>query len=300
VVSASSAEQKTASTGTALLLAIAGFGLLTFGDAVIKSINGAMTGTAVSLVRYVFGAVFMAALLFWREGRAGFTVPRPWIQLGRAASVGIGSTCFFTAVFLMPMTEATVITFVTPMLVALFSSFFLKEHAPRAAWIAIAVAFAGVLIVLRPEVAKIGWAGLLPIGTAVCMAIMIVLNRMASGHGSVVQMQFLIAALAVPILAAVTLIGHFSGIPLFHVTWPGVGPIIKCALVGCSASLAHGLVFMATERASAAVIAPATYVQLLVAMSVGYFAFGDVPDAAALAGAALIIGAGVYLWWNSK
>jgi drug/metabolite transporter (DMT)-like permease len=154
--------------------------------------------------------------------------------------------------------------------------------------------------VLRPEVAKIGWAGLLPIGTAVCMAIMIVLNRMASGHGSVVQMQFLIAALAVPILAAVTLIGHFSGIPLFHVTWPGVGPIIKCALVGCSASLAHGLVFMATERASAAVIAPATYVQLLVAMSVGYFAFGDVPDAAALAGAALIIGAGVYLWWNSK
>ncbi len=301
-MTASTAEQKSgaASINTALLFAIAGFALLTFGDAIIKSIHGAMTGTAVAAVRYVFGAVLMAALLFWREGKAGFTMPRPWIHIGRAASVGVGSTCFFTALFLMPMTEATVITFVTPMLVALLSSFFLKEHAPRAAWIAIAVAFTGVLVVLRPEVAKVGWAGLLPVGTAVCMAIMINLNRMASGLGSALQMQFLLAVLAVPILAAVTIVGHFSGIPLFHVAWPGLGPILKCATVGCTASLAHGLVFMATERASAAVIAPATYVQLLVAMSTGYFAFGDVPDAMALAGATLIIGAGIYLWRSGR
>jgi drug/metabolite transporter (DMT)-like permease len=279
------------STRPALLLALAGFALLTVGDSVVKSINAAMPGTAVAITRYIIGAVLLGVLLWWREGRAGFTLPRPWIHIGRAASVSIGSVCFFSALFLMPMTEATVITFITPMLVALFSARFLNEPAPRSAWIAIAVAFVGVLIVLRPEVALIGWAGLLPVGTAICMA---------SGLGSVLKMQFLIAVLAVPILAVVTLAGHLSDVPALRVTWPGIDPILRCAVVACTASLAHGLVYMATERASAATIAPATYVELLVALTTGYIFFGDVPDAMALGGAALIIGAGVYFWRSGR
>ncbi len=293
-------EKRVNRQGAALFLAMAGFGGLSIGDSVIKSIHGEMPGTAVAATRYLFGAILLAALLWWREGRAGFTFPQPWIHIGRAASVSIGATCFFTALFLMPMTEATVITFVTPMLVALFSSLVLKEHAPRAAWIATAVAFAGVLVVLRPEVALIGWVGLLPLGTATMMAIMITLNRMAAGSGSALQMQFLITVFAAPILAAITLAGHLSGLPAFHVNWPSTGAILRCAFVAGSASLAHGLLYMATERASAAAIAPATYIQLLVAMTLGYLWFGDVPDAMAIGGAALIIGAGVYLWRNGR
>jgi drug/metabolite transporter (DMT)-like permease len=286
--------------GAALLFAMAGFAGLSVGDSVIKSIHGAMPGTAVAATRYVFGTILLGALLWWREGRGGFTLPRPWIHIGRAASVSVGAACFFSALFMMPLTEATVITFVTPMLVALFSSYFLKEHAPRSAWIAIAIAFVGVLIVLRPEVALIGWPGLLPLGTACGMAIMIIFNRMAAGTGSTLQMQFLISALAAPMLCAVALAGHISGIAALHVSWPGSGPILRCAIVACSASIAHGLLYTATVRASAAAIAPATYVQLLIAMLLGYFAFGDRPDIVALGGAAMIIGAGVYFWRSGR
>ncbi len=207
-------EKPESRMGVALLLSLAGYAGLSVGDAVIKSINGALPGAAVAATRYIFGSILLGVLLWWREGRAGFTMPLPWIQLGRAAAVSVGAMFFFTALFLMPMTEATVITFITPMFVALFSSIFLREHATRAAWIAIGVAFVGVLIVLRPQVALIGWPGLLPLGTSCAMAVMIILNRMAAGSGSALKMQFLISILAAPILCSLALIGHLIPSPI--------------------------------------------------------------------------------------
>ncbi len=280
----------------ALLLAIAGYCILSVGDVLVKTINGAWPGIAVATLRYAFGTVLLGCVLWVREGRAGFTLPRPWVQLGRAVSVSVCATSFFTAIFIMPITEATVITFLTPVVVALFSSLFLKEHAPPAVWIAIALAFTGVLIVLRPEVALIGWAGLLPLATACGMASMMIFNRMIAGTGSALQMQFLISALAVPILMALSLAGHISGIAAFRIAWPETSVILRCAAVACTASLGHALIYKATERVSAAVIAPSIYVQLLVVMSFGFALFGDTPDIAAIGGAALIIGAGVFLW----
>jgi drug/metabolite transporter (DMT)-like permease len=279
-----------------LLLAISGFALLSAGDVLVKTIHSPLPGIAIATIRYIFGAVLLGCLLWWREGRTGFTLPRPWVQLGRAVSASTCAACFFTALFLMPLTEATVITFLAPALVALFSSIFLKEHAPTSVWIAIAVAFSGVLIVLRPEVALIGWAGLLPLGTACGMAMLVIFNRMVAGTGSVLQMQFLISALAVPVLATLALAGHLSSIPALQLSWPEASVILRCGIVACSASIAHAFLYKATENSSAAAIAPATYVQLLVAMTFGFVLFGDVPDAAALGGAALIIGTGLYLW----
>jgi drug/metabolite transporter (DMT)-like permease len=53
---------------------------------------------------------------------------------------------------------------------------------------------------------------------------------------------------------------------------------------------------MATTRASAATIAPMTYVQLIIAITIGAIIFGDMPDLASLGGSALIVGAGLFLW----
>ena len=63
-----------------------------------------------------------------------------------------------------------------------------------------------------------------------------------------------------------------------------------------TASTAHWLVFLGTTRAGAATIAPVTYVQMIVAITLGYLLFSDVPDLATVAGAAIIIGAGLFLW----
>jgi drug/metabolite transporter (DMT)-like permease len=67
-------------------------------------------------------------------------------------------------------------------------------------------------------------------------------------------------------------------------------------VVACTASAAHGLIYMATERVSAANIAPVTYVQLLTAVGLGMLWFGEQPDWVTAAGALLVVSAGLVLW----
>ncbi len=298
---ASSAEHRHIHAGAhGLLFALAGYCLLSMGDAVVKSMAGLWAPTAIAALRYLFGAIGLGAILAIKEGRAAFSVVNPLAHWGRALSVSFASVCFFISVKLMPLGDATAITFVMPMITAMLSALFLGEKATRATWIASIVAFAGVLIVLRPNVADAGWAALFPLGSALGMSALILFNRKVAGQASVLAMQFYVAAFAAPILIASAVLGEMTGIKAMQVGMPDWTVVARCALVAVSASVAHTLIFLATTRASAATIAPMTYVQLLVAMTVGAFAFGDLPDVTSLGGSALIVGAGLYLWRSAQ
>jgi drug/metabolite transporter (DMT)-like permease len=283
-----------------LILALAGFALLSCGDAVIKTIAGQWPGTAVAALRYCIGAIGLGVILALREGRAGFRVTMPWIQLGRGFSVAFATLCFFSAIYLMPLAEATAIVFINPMLTALLSALILKEVTPKTTWVATAIAFIGVLIVLRPNVAEIGLAAFLPLLAALGMSFLMIFNRMSVGSGSLLTTQFYIAVIAAPILVLATILGHLSGIATFVLTPPDLSVIARCTGVAFTATLSHALIYLATTRASAAVIAPMVYVQLLIATLIGIAYFGDWPDAMAAIGAAIIVSAGLYLWYRGR
>ena len=126
---------------------------------------------------------------------------------------------------------------------------------------------------------------------------MVIANRAAVGQGSALSMQVFLAAVAAPMLIVAALAGHASGIDALAIT-PIEGSVaLRCAIVAISASLAHWLIFRGTMRAGAAMIAPMSYVQLPVAGLLGWVFFADSPDVLTLAGAAVIIGAGLLLWW---
>ncbi|WP_338468212.1 DMT family transporter [Novosphingobium sp. ZN18A2] len=279
-----------------LLFALAGFGTLAIGDAVVKSMAGMWPGTAVAMLRYVFGATWLSAVLYAREGRAGFIFPKPHIQLLRGFGVSLSSVAMFCALFLIPLAEAISIGFTAPMITALLASLVLKEPMRRETWIASIVAFVGVLIVLRPNFAVIGWAALLPLLSAIGMALLVIGNRKVAGHASALSMQVALAVFAMPFLLVAVLVGHASGLPALHVGTPDWSVVARCALVSVTASVAHGLIYLATTRAGAATIAPMTYAQLVVATLLGWAIFAETPDAIALLGAAIIVGAGLYLW----
>jgi drug/metabolite transporter (DMT)-like permease len=282
-----------------LLLAAAGFGLLSVGDSFAKSMAGQWPGTAIGTVRYMAGAFGLCMLLAIKKGRAGFVMPTPFLHVARGASVALGSACFFVGLHFMPMAEATVISFTSPMITALLSALVLKEPAPKAAYVATLLAFVGVVIVVRPSFAHLGAAALLPLCTAILMAILMILNRKVAGTAGLITMQFLISVMAVPFLILFTILGHFSGVDALAVTVPDRSVIFKCIVMAFTASTAHALIFAATERASAALIAPMTYIQLMTAVSIGVVAFGDIPEEMTAFGAIFIVGSGIYLW-NSQ
>lgn len=266
----------------------------------MKSIAGQWPGTGAAALRYVFGAIGLGIILFLREGREGFRFPKPGVQLARGFFVALATLAFFSSIFLMPLATATAVQFTNPILTALISAIFLNETLKRGTLGATIIAFAGVLIVLRPDFATLGWAALLPLVAALAMAMVMITNRKAAGSGSVLLMQFLIAGIAAILLVLAAAIGHFSGVDALHIAWPSWTVIGVCALVAVTASFSHMLMFMATVKASAAAVAPMAYVQLLVALVVGMLFYQDYPDAMSIGGALLIVISGLYLWWRGR
>jgi drug/metabolite transporter (DMT)-like permease len=279
-----------------LLFALAGYAALSMGDAVVKTMAGDWPPTAIAATRYALGASGLTALLLAREGPSALRPPHAAIQLVRGLAVALATCGFFSAVIVMPLADATAITFTSPILTALLAAPLLGEPARRETWIATAVAFLGVMVVLRPNFAAIGWPALLPLASALGMSLLVLANRAVAGAASAMAMQAYLALAATPLLLAFTLAGHATGAEVLHVGWPEWSVLARCALVAVTASCAHWLIFLGTTRAGAASIAPMTYVQLLVAGTLGWAVFGERPDSIALAGAAVIVAAGVYLW----
>lgn len=287
-------------TRTTILIALAGFISLSCGDAIVKSMAGAWPGSAVSALRYAFGALGLLVYVAIRHGRAGFVLPRPELQFGRGLAVSVATLCFFMGVMAMPLADATAIQFTSPILTALLAPFVLGEKTPRAVWLALALAFSGVLVVLRPNVVELGIVALYPVGAAFGMSWLMMLNRKTAGDAPVAVMQFLLAAIAAPLLIAAAWTLHSFGGSPFRISPPDAIVVAKCAAVAVFATLGHALIFTAVGKATAQVVAPMTYVQLLVAAGLGWAWFGHAPDAATFGGAALIIAGGLWLWRAQK
>jgi drug/metabolite transporter (DMT)-like permease len=287
-------------TSQGVLMALAGFALLSCGDAVVKTMSADWSPLGVAALRFSIGAIGLSVLLLMKEGAAGFVPQSLPLQIGRGACLAVASLCFFWAIFLMPLADAMAIAFMAPIFVALLSRPLLAEKVPPAIWLVCLISFAGVGLILRPKVGAFGWAAFLPLLSSIFFALMVILNRASAGQGSVLSMQAFIAIFATPFLIAAAWLGHSFGGPGLHMDWPSWDVAARCAFVAVSATSAHWLIFMGTERAGAASIAPTTYVQMLVAITLGYAVFGDVPDWLTLAGAASIIIGGVILWRSSR
>jgi drug/metabolite transporter (DMT)-like permease len=113
-------------------------------------------------------------------------------------------------------------------------------------------------------------------------------------------MQYYMSVTAMLFLLAITAAGHLSGIDSFRMHWPHWSVAARCVFIGLTATLAQWLIYMGTTRAGAGTVAPMTYGQLLMATALGALFFDDWPDLTALAGAAVIIGAGLFLWWRGR
>lgn len=281
------------------MLAIAGFATLSVGDAVIKTIAGEWPVLAVAALRFAIGATALGALLWWKEGRSALAPSHPWLQIARGGSLAISSLAFFSAIYVMPLAETMAITFLSPVLTALLSGPLLGEKVRRAVWLASFAALAGVLMILRPNIAEFGWAAVLPLVAAVFFSLMIIANRASAGQGSALAMQAYIAIVAAVVLVAAAFGARELGIAGIRFGWPGYDVVLRCAFVAFTASTAHWLVYLGIARAGASHVAPASYVQMLVATLLGWWFFADVPDLLTVAGASVIIGAGIYLWRDS-
>ena len=233
-------------------------------------------------------------------GRARAAAPEPFEKM-TPTSAATGSSAVGTslAVWIIPLSTATTIFFTQPMITAVLAAVLLGERARSSTWIATLAAFGGVFLALWPNFGTAGWGVLLPVVGGAGRSGGVIANRKAQGRGSILAMQYYMSVTALIVLTTATIAGHFS-LENFQVEVPHWSVLARCAIIGLTATVAQLLIFMGTVKAGAGTVAPMTYGQLLMATVLGYLFFNDTPDAIAFVGAAIIIGAGLFLWWKGR
>jgi len=244
--------------------------------------------------------MLLAVMLARAEGLPALRLPRDPLHWVRGVAISTSAVGMFLAVWLMPLAEATTIVFTQPIITAVLATVVLGERARLSTWLATLVAFAGVYLVLQPNFETAGWGVLLPVLSAAGMAVTIIVNRKVTGRASILAMQYYMSVTAMLFLLVATTAAHFTGYETFRMHWPEWSVVARCVFIGLTATLAQWLIFMGTVKAGAGTVAPMTYGQLLMATALGLMFFGDKPDVTALLGAAVIIGAGLFLWWRGR
>ncbi|HRO59600.1 MAG TPA: DMT family transporter [Burkholderiaceae bacterium] len=237
--------------------------------------------------RYFFHVAIMAVLLWPRMGRRLVQTKRPGLQFARGLGLGLSTVFFLTGLSLMPLAEASAITQIAPVLLAVLAVRFLGEKAPPGTWSALAVSFVGVLLIVRPGGQVIGWAALFPLGTAVCFVVYQLLTRKLSGVDDGLATLF-IGALVATLIASLVVPWSWQ----WPYDWNDAGLFVAMGAIG---AFGHLLLIRAFERTPASVLAPYIYLQVVSALLLGWLVFGDFPDLWALAGMGLIALTGVAM-----
>ena len=217
------------------------------------------------------------------------------LQAARGLLLAMATVFFFAALQHLPMAEAIAIFFVQPMILTMLSAMLLGERLRIRRITAILAGLGGTMVILQPSLIIFGWAAALPLGSAVSMALYMVLTRKLSGTVNPYQMQFLGSIAAMVVLGGLTVIGM-----LFQVKGAGMSMLSGTEIIwvigmGIAATLGHAFIVWAAGNAPANLLAPFQYVEIIGAATLGYLVFGDVPAHSTFVGVAIIISSGLYL-----
>jgi len=135
----------------------------------------------IAWMRYTINTVFMAALLaphyYRRHGQSILRTRRPGLQILRAMLLLLSTVVFFSVLKIVPLSEGTAMNFCAPLIVLAVSPWLLKEKSYPSRWVAVAVGFAGMLIVMRPGGNIVPAGVMLGIMSAIVFATVVVLTR---------------------------------------------------------------------------------------------------------------------------
>ncbi|MGQ0749663.1 MAG: DMT family transporter [Betaproteobacteria bacterium] len=261
-------------------------GLLTLNDAVSKHLTEHYPIGQVIALRQA--AAFLIVLPYaWMV--TGMSALRPVNHGGQVLRgvLFIGSTVFtVTSLSALPLSFVTIMLFSSPLFVALMSAPMLRERVDVQQWVAIVIGFGGVLLIVRPAGGEFAWVMLLPVLAAFTNGTRDALTRRLSRTDSSISM-LLWSGVAVMLAGLCTWPFGWNAVDLDGAMWFLAAGLFNAA--------AHFLAIEAFRLGNAAVVAPFRYTGLLWAMLIGFLVWREVPDAGMLAGAAVVVCAGVYM-----
>jgi drug/metabolite transporter (DMT)-like permease len=263
-------------------------------------------GEGVPLGQVVFFrsacAILPVVLIFaWRrELAAAVYTKRPLGHFGRGLIGAAGMFFSFAALARLPLADVTAISFAAPLITVAMAAVFLKERVRIYRWSAVMVGLIGVLVMLAPRLSIGELSAMTATATvgALCAAGSAVTNA-----ASVVQTRRLTDTETTS-----SIVFYFSffcalvGLACLPFGWVNPSPAQLAALimVGVIGGVSHLVLTESYRYAPASLVAPFEYTAMLWAFLLGYLLFGELPDEFIVVGAAIVVGAGLFVIWRER
>ena len=239
----------------------------------------------IAFFRSLFGALFALPLIAV-SGRGILVTDKIGFYVARCVIGMLGMMAGFWAIVHLPLAQAIALSYSSPLFVTIGAVLFLGEIVRMRRWSAVAAGFVGVLVIVRPGADSMAGGALVAVMAAALSGMTTVSIKFLSRSEPPDRIVLLTTLLWVPLsLPAALTVWRWPD----AATWPW---LVLSGLLGTSG---HYFWTRALRLADASLLAPFSYMQLLVVTVLAWFLFGEKLDAYTATGASIIIGATLYI-----
>jgi drug/metabolite transporter (DMT)-like permease len=256
-------------------------------DALSKYLTNFYPVVMVLWVRYVVHVSLMLVVLRPPSLHHLLTSKKPMLQIIRGICMVSTNLLFISALRFIPLAEGTSIIYISPLLVTALSGPLLGDRVGRLQWVAVAIGFIGVLLVVRPGGGMFHPVALLALGAAISFSVYQIITRKLNHYDSSSTTNFISGLISAVVTSL--LLPFFWKIPTLHYG-------LLMVILGVSALVSHLLMTKAYQYAKPSTLAPFSYMQLLFAGLIGCLFFNQIPDATGMVGMLIIVAGGLLVF----
>jgi drug/metabolite transporter (DMT)-like permease len=280
-------------TRAGILLMLATTFIFAAQDGISRHLAGEYNVYMVVMIRYWFFAAFVISVAGRKAGgiRAAAATSIPWVQAFRGVLL-VTEICVMVWGFtLLGLVESHAVFACYPLLIAALSGPVLGERVGWRRWVAIAVGFVGVTVILEPGFGVFQPAAVVPLVAALMFALYGLLTRYVGLRDSAATSFFWTGTVG---MVAMTAVGAWFWEPMTAPDWAWMGALCITGALG------HFTLIKCYELAEASSVQPFAYFQLVFASTLGILVFDETIRPNVAAGAALIVGAGLFTLWRER
>ncbi len=247
----------------------------------------------VVMIRYWFFAAFVITIAARKAGgiRAAAATRQPFVQAFRGLLLAAEICVMVLSFTLLGLVESHAVFTAYPLLIAALSGPILGERVGWRRWVAIAVGFVGVLVILQPGIRVFSPAALVPLVSALMFALYGLLTRYVSRLDTAATSFFWTGTVGG---IAMTVVGIWFWEPMTPFDWFLMGCLCVTGATG------HWCLIRAYELAEASAVQPFAYLQLVFATIFGITIFGETLETNVAIGASVIVAAGLFTLWRER
>jgi drug/metabolite transporter (DMT)-like permease len=273
-----------------MMASMAGFVL---NDTMIKLVSEELELFQAVFLRGIVATVLLSGLAY-SKGSLGYRPARRDMKIiGWRTFSEVGATfCFLTALFNMPLANATAILQSLPLAVTLAASLFLGHKVGWRRYLAISLGFVGVLIIVRPGTEGFNAYSLWALGAVGFVTLRDLLSHKLSPSTPSIFVALFTSAAVMVLAGLITLTQEWHAVTIQTAIYLAAAAVfILVGYISAVAAMRHGDISF---------VSPFRYSVMIWALLLGALVFKEIPDGWTMLGITIVVGMGIFTFYRER